>query len=247
MMNCSVNKSVSGDTASGPEPSLADAALGGCALANRLRRIAAAYCDGDGGCHTIDHLDRVHATALRIGRAMDGRLDILSSAAILHDIGRRDESESRGRLCHASRGAELAEKILRDLGCKPDDIAAIRHCIATHRYRDNNPPLSLEAKILFDADKLDSIGAVGIGRAFLFAGQIGARLHNRESDLASSAPYTVEDTAYREFRFKLCKIKERMQTPLGRQMAAERDRFMKSFFNRLEIEIHGGSPDVQGS
>jgi uncharacterized protein len=245
MMNYSVDNQAAAD--SRQEWSSIDVSPREALLTSRLRQIAAAYCDGEGGCHGLDHADRVHATAIRIGKIMNGRLDILNAAAILHDIGRRDESNSRGRLCHAVLGAELAEKILLELGFKTDDVAAIRHCIATHRYRDANPPQSLEAKILFDADKLDSIGAVGVGRAFLFAGQIGAKLHNQDSEIGSTAPYTVEDTAYREFRVKLCKIRDRMLTPIGRQLAHERHRFMESFFNRLETEINGGPPDVQGS
>ncbi|MDF1577623.1 MAG: HD domain-containing protein [Desulfurivibrionaceae bacterium] len=241
MMNCSVNKGFATGARQNrgvAPPPLPDA---------RLREIAAGYCEGAGDCHGMEHVDRVHATAVAIGKAMNGRLNILSGAAILHDIGRRDESRSRGGLCHAARGAALAEKILRDLGFKGDDVTAICHCIATHRYRDANPPQSLEAKILFDADKLDAIGAVGIGRAFLFAGRIGAKLHNPNIDIDSTVPYTVEDTAYREFRIKLCKIRERMLTPLGRQLAEERHQFMKIFFARLESEINGGVPDVQGS
>lgn len=215
-------------------------------LTSRLRKSASFHCESEGGCHGIDHSDRVHATAIYIGRAMNGRLDILSPASILHDIGRRDESASKGIICHAVRGAELAEPILSDLDFDRDDIKEICHCIATHRFRDNNSPQSLEAKILFDADKLDSIGAVGIGRAFLFAGQIGARLHNQDTDVRATASYTSEDTAYREFLVKLCKVKERMLTTIGRQLAEERHQFMKVFFNRLEMEINGGVPDVQG-
>jgi uncharacterized protein len=218
----------------------------GIDLTTRLRAAATAYCEAEGGCHGMDHVDRVHATALQIGKAMHGRLDILSGAAILHDIGRKDESTSKGMICHAIRGAEQAKTILSDLDFSPADITEICHCIATHRFRDNNPPLSLEARILFDADKLDSIGAVGIGRAFLFAGQIGARLHNHKTDIQATTPYTIEDTAYREFQVKLCKVKSRMLTPIGCQLADERHRFMQVFFNRLEIEINGGAADVQG-
>lgn len=212
-------------------------------LTARLREAATSFCINEGGCHGLDHSDRVHATVLHIGNAMQGRLDILSAAALLHDIGRKDERESKGRICHALRGAKLAEQILTGLNFAPADTDKIRRCIATHRFRDNNPPESLEAKILFDADKLDSIGAIGIGRAFLFAGQVGARLHNPLIDINNTDPYTIEDTAYREFRIKLCKIKERMLTPIGRQLAAERHRFMESFFSRLETEITGTAID----
>jgi len=216
-------------------------------LTGRLRELVASYCETTGGCHGPDHAERVHAIAIRIGLELGAEMRILSAAALLHDIGRREESESRGTICHAARGAELAGPILADLGFDSEEIAAIRHCIASHRYRAENPPKSLEAKILFDADKLDSLGAIGIGRAFLFAGQVGARLHNSESALIGSTPYTIEDTAYREFRFKLRKLRERMLTPLGRQMADERHRFMEDFFSRLNQEVGEGERDAQES
>lgn len=243
-MNCSVNDQVlvpsPGSRDTGTEMPL------GMELTTRLRQAAAAFYETEGGCHGPDHTDRVHVTAIYIGRAMGARLDILSGAAILHDIGRREEYASRGRLCHAARGAELARVILQDLNFKTDDLERICHCIATHRFRDTLAPVSLEAKILFDADKLDSIGAVGIGRAFLFAGQLGARLHNQESDINTTSAYSTDDTAYREFRVKLCKIRDRMQTRIGRRLADDRHRFMQDFFDRLENEINGGVPDAKG-
>ncbi len=100
-------------------------------------------------------------------------------------------------------------------------------------------PKSLEAKILFDADKLDSIGAVGIGRAFLFAGEVGAKLHNGHQDLSKTVSYSREDTAYREFQVKLRKIKDRLLTPSGRKLAEGRHRFMVRFFERLDAEVKG--------
>lgn len=244
MMNCSVNKHTPADSDQFRTGAIAPPL--GAELTARLRRTAAIYCETEGGCHGLDHADRVSATALHIGKAMHGRLDIISGAAILHDIGRKEESASKGEICHAVRGAELARPILIDHGFERDDVEEICHCIATHRFRGSNRPLSLEAKILFDADKLDSIGAVGIGRAFLFAGQIGAKLHNHQTDIHATAAYSIEDTAYREFRLKLCRVRERMLTPIGLQLADERHQFMEVFFNRLEIEINGGAPDVQG-
>jgi uncharacterized protein len=216
-------------------------------LTARLREIAASYCEEEGGCHGPDHADRVHAVALSIGREMAANLRIISAAALLHDIGRREESRNRGRICHAALGAELAESILAALGFSEEERSAIRHCIASHRFRAGNLPQTLEARILFDADKLDSLGAIGIGRAFLFAGQVGARLHNNEAALAGSAAYSIEDTAYREFRFKLGKLRERMLTPIGRRLAEERHRFMEEFFTRLNMEIGEGELDVQES
>ena len=71
--------------------------------------------------------------------------------------------------------------------------------------------------MLFDADKLDAIGAVGVARAFLFAGEVGARLHNPEVRIEETQPYTADDTGYREYRVKLCRIRDRMLTATGRQ------------------------------
>jgi uncharacterized protein len=210
-------------------------------LTDRLSRIASRFRDGEGGCHGPDHAGRVYRTALYIGRLMGAQLDILGAAALLHDIGRRYEKEQQGRICHAAKGAELAGEILQDLGFAPNKIAAIVHCIETHRYRGDKIPTSLEAKILFDADKLDSIGAIGIGRAFLFAGQVGAKLHNSEVDPASTRSYSTEDTAYREFRVKLSKVKDRLLTPEGRRLAEERHAFMEIFFERLEREVNGAA------
>ncbi len=204
-----------------------------------LRKVAKDYCDSEGGCHGPDHALRVEKTAIYIGRQMGARLDILAAGAILHDIGRRRETALKGALCHAAYGAKLARPILQNLDFPPDDIKEICTTILCHRYRGENVPKSLEAKILFDADKLDSIGAIGIGRAFLFAGEIGAILHNSNKDIDTTKSYTSDDTAYREFKVKMCHIKERMVTPLGRELAHERHAFMEIFFNRLDKEFFG--------
>ena len=212
----------------------------GVELTEKLRRLADPYHDGMGGCHGPDHTERVHKTALHLGRLMEARLDILSAAALLHDIGRMYETREQGKICHAEKGAELARKILEKLSFAPSTIDEIAHCIETHRYRGDNIPMTLEAKILYDADKLDSIGAVGIGRAFLFAGQTGAKLHNdTDVDILDCKPYSKEDTAYREFKFKMSKIKDRMLTLEGRRLAEERHVFMEVFFERLERETKG--------
>ena len=241
-MNCLENKTDHPAHLAGIDPAArlqdADYPLGR-AVTENLLQIAAQYCDGKGGCHGPDHTERVHATALYIGRLMNARLDVLSAAALLHDIGRQAETENKGRVCHAAKGADMATTILQQFDFDSQTVEDILHCIATHRFRGDAVPLSLEAKILFDADKLDSIGAIGIGRAFLFAGQIGARLHNTNSDVENTLSYSIDDTAYREFKVKMSKIKDRMLTPEGKRLAQERHAFMEVFFNRLELEIQG--------
>jgi uncharacterized protein len=211
-----------------------------------LRRISAQHCLEEGGSHGPDHTERVLQNALAIGHNMGARLDILAPAALLHDIGRSQESQSKGSVCHADLGAEMAEPILCSLGYSEDDRAAICHCIRAHRFRGGTEPESLEAKILFDADKLDSIGAIGIGRAFLFAGQVGARLHNAELDHSATEAYSGEDTAYREFQVKMSRVCGQMLTPTGRKIARKRHEFMEIFFAELNLEIYGSVLQAEG-
>ena len=110
------------------------------ALLDRLRALSASFCLAEGGSHGPDHSERVLQTALTLGRRMGARLEILAPAALLHDIGRREESQSRGRICHADRGAELAAPLLPELGYSVAEVAAICHCIRAHRYRGATEP-----------------------------------------------------------------------------------------------------------
>lgn len=189
--------------------------------------------------HGWDHVKRVHGLCLKIGKREKADLLVLSLAALLHDIGRKEEHASKGKICHAQVGARKAEKVLTQFGVTEPIKARVLHCIRSHRFRGKQLPRSLEARILFDADKLDSIGAVGVGRAFLFAGEVGARLHNSHRDLSKTVSYSREDTAYREFQVKLIKVRERMLTPSGKALAENRHRFMVRFFKRLDAESAG--------
>jgi len=191
------------------------------------------------GSHAWDHTERVYGLCMHIGRAEGADLEVLAIAAYLHDVGRPFEDESKGTICHAEKGAEIAKNLLVNYPLSIEKKSNIVHCIETHRFRGNNPPESLEARTLFDADKLDSIGAIGIGRAFLFAGEVGAKLHNPEADFRNTRPYTEEDTGYREFKLKLSKIKDRMLTAEGRRIATERHAYMQEFFERLQQEWEG--------
>jgi uncharacterized protein len=164
---------------------------------------------------------------------------IVRLAALLHDIARPEEMASKGRICHAEYGAELAVPIMRECGFRDEKLVKkVTECIRRHRYRGKVKPETIEAKIVFDADKLDSIGCVGIGRAFHFAGRIDARLHNRAEEAVNSKAYSKEDTAYREYLVKLKDVPERMLTETGRAMAKERANYMKDFFERLNSEVY---------
>ena len=191
------------------------------------------------GSHDWEHSRRVYNLCMHVGRAEGADMEVLKIAAYLHDVGRSHQDESRGTLCHAEKGAEIASEILDKYPISTEQKANILHCIRSHRFRGNCRPQTLEAKILFDADKLDSIGAIGIARAFQFAGEMGAKFHNPKISPEKTRPYTEEDTGYREFKLKLSKIKDRMLTAEGRRMAGERHTFMKNYFERFCPEYEG--------
>lgn len=208
-------------------------------LLKKIRKEAKRFFLEARGSHDWDHVKRVYSLCMRIGKKEGADLEVLKLATVLHDIGRKYQDESNGKIDHAEKGAEIARKILEKYSLGKEKIKKIIYCIETNRFRGRKKPGSLEAKVLFDADKLDAIGAVGIGRAFLFAGEVGAKLHDKDVDIEKTRPYTKEDTAYREFLVKLRKIKERMFTNEGKRIAEERHRFMVEFFDRLNKEVDG--------
>ena len=192
---------------------------------------------GEEGCHDFDHTLRVLKNARMLAAeeaCSETECILIDLAALLHDCARPEEFASRGRICHAERGAEKAGEILRSLGCSdPEVILPVCDAVRCHRFRGDFRPATTVAKILHDADKLDCIGAVGIGRAFHYAGKLGARLHNTAEEALNSAEYSREDTAYREYLVKLSKVPDRMATVSGKRHAQERAEFMREFFRRM--------------
>ena len=191
------------------------------------------------GSHAWDHTQRVYNLCLHIGESEGADMEVLKIAAYLHDVGRPFQDESKGAICHEEKGVEMARALLGKYLISEGQKTNIIHCIRSHRFRGDCQPETLEAKVLFDADKLDAIGAIGIGRSFLFAGEVGAKLHNPYINPEDTRPYTEEDTGYREFKLKLSKIKDRMLTAEGRRMAKERHAFMEMFFERFLQEHEG--------
>jgi uncharacterized protein len=133
----------------------------------------------------------------------------------------------------------MAREILLRHGAGARCAGRVADCVRSHRYRGAHRPASREAKLLFDADKLDSLGAVGIGRAFLFAGEVGARLHNSPAAARRAKDYGPGDTAYREWLVKLRHLPGRLLTKAGRRLAADRADFAAAFFARLDEEVAG--------
>src|SRR5712692_2947981 len=123
------------------------------------------YLKGD-WAHGRSHIERVVRSALEIGRREGANLEVIELAAILHDIFEYKETHDHvDGFRHEIAGAAEARKILKDLGLPDETIDAVAHCIEAHRKRASRGPQTLEAKCLFDADKLDCLCAIGVIRA----------------------------------------------------------------------------------
>ena len=193
------------------------------------------------GCHDFAHTLRVLKNAERIASEEPGcDLEAVRFGALLHDVARPEELASGGKLCHAALGAEKARRILQEEGCTDAAFAEhVSEIVRTHRYRGDLKPATPEACIVYDADKLDSLGAFGVARAFHFAGRIGACLHNSEQEALSSESYSSQDSAYREYLVKLRGLPDHLLTEPARRLAADRAAFMRAFFDRLNEEQEG--------
>ncbi len=204
-----------------------------------VKPVAKEMFQGTSGSHDWEHTLRVYRLCKRIGRAEGADMVVLLTAAYLHDIGRCFQDASHGKICHAEKGAQIALPIVKQLSLSEKQKENIIHCIKSHRFRCNQTPETIEAKALFDADKLDGIGAIGVARAYLFAGEIGAMLHNPDISVEKTRSYSKDDTGFREFKVKLVKIKDRMLTKEGKKIAKERHSFMENFFKRFLEEYEG--------
>jgi uncharacterized protein len=190
--------------------------------------------------HDFDHVLRVLALAERIGQAEGADMEVVRAAALLHDVGRM-QAEKTGR-DHAAFAADRARKILA--GQPAEKVEAVTHAIAAHRFRTGPQPATLEAQVLFDADKLDAIGAVGVARAFAYGGAHGQRLW-APMDTVDVDRWQEEGddpgnhTPVHEFAVKLSRLKERLFTTTGVRLAEERHAYMVAFFERLDAEVQG--------
>lgn len=190
--------------------------------------------------HDREHVYRVLYTALQIARQeANVDMDVLICACLLHDIGRQDQFADP-QVCHAEAGSKRAYTFLRQQGFSEDFAAHVRDCIVTHRFRKNRQPESLEAKILFDADKLDVTGALGIARTLMYAGTVSAPLYTRNPEgKVSDGEQDTEPSFFREYHFKLKKLYDRFYTKTGRLMAAGRRKAAEDFYHCLYTEVQG--------
>jgi len=188
-------------------------------------------CDS---AHDTQHVCRVRNYAMDIARHEAGvDLGILRAACLLHDIGRA-EQYADPRVDHAACGAEKARLWLEGNGYGAAFAEAVSDCIRAHRFRSDHPPCSLEAKILFDADKLDACGAMGMARTLFYKAHVGLPLYMLdEHGAVLDGSADAEDTFFREYKFKLEKLYDRFYTKHGEELAQSRRAAARDFYEAL--------------
>jgi uncharacterized protein len=204
---------------------------------------ARGWYSSDDPVHGFDHVLRVYFMAEHLARLEGADVEIVHAAALLHDAGEVLPAGAEHltlRHSHQHAAAEFAERTLRLEGWSEECISAVQHCIRAHRFRDNSePPGTLEAQILFDADKLDAIGAIGVARAVAFAARAGQPAYAPPSEqflLTGKTEAGEPHSAYHEYCYKLVRLKDRLYTSAARRIARKRHEQMALFFEQLREE-----------
>jgi len=194
--------------------------------------------------HDFDHVLRVYRIAEHLAEAEGADLDIVRAAAWLHDAcGSAPGYDDGVRAEHHLASAEFAGQVLSEKGWPVEKIQAVQHCIRAHRFRNQDEkPETLEAQVLFDADKLDVLGAIGAARTIAYAALDGKPAYAEPSDLfmrTGQKEPGEPHSSYHEFLFKLRNVKSRMFTTSGKALAEARHAFMLAFYQQLQAEVRG--------
>ena len=201
--------------------------------------------------HDQEHVYRVLYVALEIAETENQvDYDLLITACLLHDIGREEQLKDPS-LCHAQVGAKKAYTFLGENGFEESFCRRVSRCIATHRFRKGEAPESIEAKILFDADKIDVAGATGIARTLIYKGEIGEPLYRlTENGDISHGSGGEGPSFFQEYKTKLEKIYGLFYTEKGREMARARQAAAQNFYEALYRELRepwdGGKKRLAG-
>jgi len=189
--------------------------------------------------HDSLHIYRVlhHALDISITHGEINR-DVLIASCLLHDIGRNLQFQNP-QLCHAVEGGKMAYAYMKKLGWSENLSAHVQSCITTHRFRIGNVPETIEAKILFDSDKLDVSGAIGIARSLIYRGQVGEPLYtvNDKRQIHDGANLADPESFFKEYHFKLTKVYDQFYTKEAAITAEKRKKIAVSFFAELQREV----------
>jgi uncharacterized protein len=175
------------------------------------------------GVHDSEHARRVLFYALDIASTEpEADIDIVVVASLLHDIGRAEQSKD-GKTDHAVCGASMAAQWLRKQGYAKEFVDAVSDCISSHRFRSGEEPKTIEAKIVFDADKVDTTGAIGLARAIAYGAEEAEPFYLVDKDgQVSDGKDDKKNSLLKEYWKKFKVINDRFCTKRGKELALER-------------------------
>ena len=209
-------------------------------LAEVFTEVQARFVDFNDLAHGWEHVHRVYHLSLHVAEQEHADRFIVGMAALLHDIGRTIQEPKRP---HAERSAILAASLLARYDLADGTQQAILHAILAHSFRRGITPMTLEARVLYDADRLDSLGASGIMRwALTSKRQKWAEWKSYAPDDPFAVQRTPDDQHYLLDRFftKLLALPKVMTTETGRGMAQRRVAFLSLFLEELQEELVEG-------
>lgn len=189
------------------------------------------------GAHDCQHIYRVLYFALDIASDYSVDKDVLIAACLLHDIGR--EAQFKNSECdHAVVGADMAYKYLCEIKWTESKASHVKACISTHRYRNNNLPKSIEAKILFDADKLDVVGTVGIARTLAYKGIVSEPLYSiDETGNVLDGSGDESPSFFKEYNWKLKNVYDKFFTNRAKKIAEKSRKASIDFYESMYREV----------
>jgi uncharacterized protein len=190
------------------------------------------------GAHDSQHVYRVLYLALDISKEFNVDKDVLIAVALMHDIG-RDAQFKNPECDHAIVGADMAYDYLSDIGWNENKAAHVKACIATHRFRNSSPPESIEAKILFDADKLDATGTMGIARTLAYKGIVSQPLYFvDENGNVIDGEQDNKPSFFQEYNWKLKHVYDKFFTDRARIIAEKRRTASIDFYKSMYNEVY---------
>lgn len=190
--------------------------------------------------HDIAHLRRVWQTAQRIMQGTDADPLVILAGCYFHDIVNLPKNHPERHLASAMAAAETRIILQRDFADFPaDKIPATLHVVHAHSYSAGVNPETPEAKIVQDADRLESLGAIGLARVFYISGALGQSLFDSNDPLGQNRPLNDGEWALDHFQQKLLKLPRTMQTAEGRRLAEFNAEFLVTYMAKLCAELKG--------
>lgn len=193
-----------------------------------LISLATEASDGD-GAHDVNHLHRVWHVATRLLKDHpEADSLVVLAACYLHDVVNLPKDHPE-RASASRLAAREASRKLDAAGFPVEKISGVAHAIEAHSFSAGIAPMTIEAKIVQDADRLDALGAVGLARMFYTAGRLGSALAHPDDPLAANRPMDDRMFALDHIECKLATLPATMRTEAGRRLGEERLSWLRAY------------------